>query len=97
MRCLLASHPAILGTDQPITVVTMTVMIIVQYSGGIGGGSGLKLTVNTPYRLTVRFPDDVKGMLELRFIGRFSTHLLKLKSWVELYNLFQRLHRGKYL
>ena len=65
LRCVVAfTQPKILGTDQPIIVVTITVMIRDQYSGGIGGGSGLKFTVNVPYRLTVRFPEESSGKVE---------------------------------
>jgi hypothetical protein len=69
LLCLLALiQPAILGTDQPITLVTITVMIRVQYSGGIGGGIGLKLAVKLPYRSIVRYPDgESTGKDKLRF------------------------------
>ena len=69
-----------LGIDQPITEERITLMIRYKYSGGIAGGSGLKLTVKTPYRLIVRFSEESKGMLELRFVSELSTQPSNLES-----------------
>lgn len=74
------TQPIILGIDQPISEEIITLRIRNEYSGGIGGGLGLKLTVNTPYRLTVRFPEESKGMLELRFFNGLSTQVLNSES-----------------
>lgn len=57
--CILAlNHPKTLGMDQPIIVVIITVMISNEYSGGIGGGSGLKLAVKVPYLITSKVPEE---------------------------------------
>jgi hypothetical protein len=68
LLCVLAlTPPKILGMDQPIIGVTIRVMNRDQYSGGIVGGSGLKLAVKLPYRSTVRYPDGAStGKDELR-------------------------------
>jgi hypothetical protein len=57
-------RPRILGIDQPIRDEIIALMIRNEYSDGIGGGIDLNLTVNVPYRLTIRFPDESKGILE---------------------------------
>lgn len=63
-----------LGIDQPITELTMMPYKGAKYSGGIAGGSGLKLAVNVPYRSSIRFPDESPtDIVELRFGVRFST------------------------
>src|SRR5215469_4312274 len=49
-------------------------------SGIAGGGRCLKLAVNSPYLLTVRFPVESNGMVELRFVSGLSTQVLNTKS-----------------
>jgi len=79
LRCLFVlTQPIILGIDQPIIELTITLMTRNKYSGGIAGGSGLKLAVKVPYRLTVKFEVSLNGMLKLRF--KFSTQPLNSKS-----------------
>jgi hypothetical protein len=53
--------------DQPIIEVIITLTIRNEYSGGIGGGIGLKTAVNVPYLLIARFPEgSSSGTVELR-------------------------------
>jgi hypothetical protein len=68
-------QPIILGIDHPIKELRMMPTNRYKNSGGIAGGSGLKLAVKVPYRLIVRFPEESpNGMVELRF--RFSAQLI---------------------